>query len=139
MAKISKTAFKPGVSGNPAGKPKGARNHTTRAVLALLDDGVLAVTKAVLEAAKQGDLAACRIVLERIIPPCRERPVDISLPGTGSAQGCSDAQNAILQAVGAGDLLPGEGVALAGIVENRRRSVETFELEQRIANLENKK
>ncbi len=25
-------AFKPGESGNPAGKPKGAKNHTTRAI-----------------------------------------------------------------------------------------------------------
>ena len=29
--------FKPGKSGNPAGKPKGSRNATTRAMEALLD------------------------------------------------------------------------------------------------------
>ncbi len=130
--------FKPGMSGNPKGKPKGARNHTTRAVLALLEDGVLEVTKSVLEAAKQGDLAACRLVLERIIPPSKERPISIDLPSTESVLGCSNAQDAILQAVGTGDLLPGEGVALAGIVENRRRSIESVELEQRISALEGK-
>ena len=131
--------FKPGVSGNPKGKPKGARNHTTRAVLALLEGGVLEVTKSVLDAAKGGDLAACRLVLERIIPPSKERPVSIDLPSTGSVQGCSDAQDAILQAVGVGDLLPGEGATLAAIIENRRRSIETVELESRITVLEQKK
>ena len=37
---------------------------------------------------------------------------------------------------GAGDLLPSEGAVLAGIVENRRRSIETVELESRITALE---
>jgi hypothetical protein len=41
--------------------------------------------------------------------------------------------------VGAGDLLPGEGTALAGMVEARRKAVETLELEQRISALESKK
>jgi hypothetical protein len=47
-------------------------------------------------------------------------------------------QNAILQAVAAGDLLPGEAATLAGIVEARRKAVETQELEQRITALEKK-
>lgn len=136
--KLPSTAFKPGQSGNPRGKPKGARNHTTRAVLELLESGVLDVTKAVLTAAKKGDLTACRLVLERIIPPSKERPVTIALPTTATAQGCCEAQNAILAAVGSGDLLPGEGVALAGIVENHRRAIETKELERRIATIEEK-
>lgn len=34
------TAFKPGQSGNPAGKPRGARNHATRAILNLIEGGL---------------------------------------------------------------------------------------------------
>ena len=45
----------------------------------------------------------------------------------------------ILQAVAAGDLLPGEAATLAGIVEGRRKALETQELEQRIAILESTK
>ena len=136
--KKTSTRFQPGRSGNPKGKPKGARNHTTRAVLELLEGGVLEVTRAVLTAARRGDLAACRLVLERIIPPSKERPVSIELPNTDSAQGCADAANAILKAVGAGDLLPGEAAILSSITENRRKSIETVELEGRIATLEGK-
>lgn len=134
--KAPATAFKPGQSGNPAGKPKGARNHATRSILKLIDGGAEEITRAVIDAAKGGDMAAARFILERIVPSAKERPVSLKLPDTSTADGCSEAQSAILQAVGMGELLPGEGATLAGIVENRRRSIETLELEERITALE---
>lgn len=137
--KAPATAFKPGQSGNPAGKPKGARNHATRAILKLIEGGAEEITIAVLDAAKGGDMGAARFILERIAPPLRERPVSIDLPDIGTAAGIAEAQAAILQAVGSGELLPGEGATLAGIVENRRRAIETIELELRITALEEKK
>ena len=131
-------AWKKGQSGNAAGKPKGATNHATRLVMGLMESGAAEVTKVIIEAAKGGDLAAAKMVLERLAPPMRERPISIDLPATENVQGCADAADAVLQAVSSGDLLPGEGVALAGIVENRRRSIETLELEARITTLEQK-
>ena len=132
-------AWKKGQSGNIGGKPKGAINHATRLVMGLMESGAADVAKVIIDAAKGGDLAAAKMVLERLAPPMRERPIRIGLPATVSAQGCSEAQDAILQAVGAGDLLPGEGATLAGIIENRRKAIETVELEQRITALEGKK
>jgi len=66
----------------------------------------------------------------------RGRPVALDLPDTSTVAGVSEAQQAILQAVGSGDLLPGEGTALARIVEARRKALETVELEQHITALE---
>lgn len=129
-------AFKPGQSGNPAGKPKGARNHATRAILKLIEGGAEEITRTVLDAAKGGDMGAARFILERIVPAAKERPVSVALPDVTSAAGIADAQAAILQAVASGDLLPGEGNVLAGIVEARRKALETLELEQRISALE---
>lgn len=129
-------AWKPGQSGNPKGKPMGSRNKATAMVLNLMEGSAAEITQAVLDAAKGGDLSAAKMVLERLAPPMRERPISIDLPDTGTAEGCATAQGAILCAVGAGDLLPGEGATLAGIVENHRRSIETTELEQRITALE---
>lgn len=131
-------AFRPGQSGNPAGKPKGARNHATRAVLELMEGGAEEITRAILTAAKDGDMAAARFVLERIAPPLRERPISIDLPAIDTADGIAAAQSAILQAVGIGDLLPGEAATLAGIVENRRKAIETQELSARLEELERK-
>ena len=129
-------AWKKGQSGNPKGKPQGTRNKATSMVLQLMEGSAEDITKAVLDAAKGGDLMAARLVLERLAPPMRERPINIDLPDTATAQGCADAANAVLQAVGVGDLLPGEGATLAGIIENRRRAIETIDLENRITTLE---
>jgi hypothetical protein len=58
--------FKPGKSGNPSGKPKGARNKTTLAMEKLLDDDAATITSKAIELAKNGDLTALRLCLERI-------------------------------------------------------------------------
>lgn len=131
--------WKKGESGNPTGKPAGARNKATVMVQSIMERGAQEIAEAVVGLAKEGDLSAARLVLERLLPPAKERPIALTLPDTGSAEGIAQAQAAILQAVAAGDLLPGEGTALAGIVEARRKAVETHELEQRISALEGKK
>ena len=105
-------------------------------VLALMEGGAEEITQAVVAAAKKGDLAAARLVIERLAPPLRERPLSLPLPDTRTASGVSEAQQAILDAVGGGEILPGEGTALAGILEARRKALETVELEQRISALE---
>lgn len=126
--------FKPG---NP-GRPKGSRHKTTLAMMALLEGEAEAITRTCIDAAKAGDMTAIRLVLERLLPPVKERPVRLSLPDVSSATGVAEAQGAILQAVAAGEILPGEATALTGIVESRRRAIETAELEARIAALEDK-
>jgi hypothetical protein len=57
---MTATTFKPGQSGNPAGKPRGSRNRTTLAVEALLDGEAETLTRKAIELAKAGDLAALR-------------------------------------------------------------------------------
>ena len=131
--------WKKGQSGNPTGKPAGARNKATVMVQSIMERGAKEITEAVVGLAKEGDLSAARLVLERLLPPAKERPISLALPSTDTAGGIAEAQQAILQAVAAGDLLLGEGMALAGIVEVRRKAVETHELEQRISALEGKK
>jgi hypothetical protein len=131
--------WKPGQSGNPKGRPRGSRNRVTLVALAAMEDGADAIARKVVDLAKAGDISAARLVLERLIPPAKERPVFLELPSTETAEGIAQAQAAILQAVAAGDLLPGEAATLAGIVEARRKAVETLELEQRITALESKK
>lgn len=133
---LPRTAFKPGTSGNPRGKPRGTLNKATHAVLALLEGEADAITRVCIEAAKQGDMTAVRLILERLAPPARERPVNITLPNTSTIVGVSEAQAAIVQAVAVGDLMPGEAATLANIIEARRKSLESLELEARISALE---
>ena len=72
--------FNPGQSGNPQGRPKGARNKTTVATEQLLDGEAEAITKKAIELAKSGDLAAIRICMDRIVPPRKDRPVPFLIP-----------------------------------------------------------
>lgn len=131
-------AWKKGQSGNPAGKKPGSRNKATQLVLAMMEGGAEQITQTIIDAAKAGDLSAARLVLERLAPPMRERPITLDLPATDTANGISTAQAAILQAAADGELLPGEAATLAGILESRRKAYETQELESRITALEEK-
>jgi hypothetical protein len=128
--------FKPGQSGNPAGKPKGARNHATRAVLALLDGEAEALTRRAVNMALGGDTTALRLCLERLAPPAKDRPISVSLPSLTNAQGASDAMAAVVTAMASGDISPSEAAVVAGVVETYRRTLETNELDRRITELE---
>lgn len=63
--------FKTGQSGNPGGRPKGVLNKATLASQTLLDGEAEAMTRKVVELAKDGNLAALRLCLERLLPPGR--------------------------------------------------------------------
>lgn len=133
------TGWKPGQSGNPRGKKPGTRHRATTMVLALLETGAKEITEAVISAAKAGDIAAAKLVLDRLCPPARERHIALPcLPDTSTAAGISAASVAVLEAVSSGELTPGEGATLSGILEARRKALETEELEARIAALEAK-
>lgn len=121
------------------GKPRGAKNRATKLAMELLECGIEDVAGVVVEAARGGDLMAARIVLDKLIPSAKERRIELpAFPDTATAAGVSQAQQHLLEAVAAGDITPGEANTLSGIVEARRKAIETQELEARIAALESK-
>ena len=121
--------------GNP-GKPKGARHKATQAALALLDGEAEALTRQAVTMALSGDGAALRLCMERIAPPRKDAPVAFALPPMQSARDAAKAAGAVLDAVASGDLTPTEGAHIMGLVETYRRTLETSELEARVATLE---
>lgn len=121
--------------GNP-GRPRGARHKATRAALALLDGEAEALTRQAVTMALGGDGAALRLCLERIAPPRRDAPVTFDLPRMETARDAAKAAGAVLEAVAEGDLTPTEGAHIMGLVETFRRTLETSELEARVAALE---
>ena len=131
--------FKPGQSGNPRGKPPGTRNRTTLAIEALLEGEAEAITRKAVEAALSGDMAAIRLVLDRVCPPRRSRPIQIELPQITDAASVDAAQSALLSATAAGDLHLEDAAAFSSMLDARRRSIETSELEARIDALEKSK
>lgn len=125
-----------GTSGNPAGKRKGTRHRATLLMEKLLAADAEAVVAVVIDAARMGDMTAARIVIDRLLPPAKDRPVVIELPDTSTATGCEAAQAAIVAAVAAGSVTPSEGAAISELIEARRRAIETSELVRRMEAIE---
>jgi hypothetical protein len=121
------------------GRPAGARNRTTMAVLELLEGQAEALTQRAVELALGGDTVALRLCLERVAPARKDNPVQFKLPQMTSARDAAEAAAAVLEAVSLGDLTPTEGAQVMGLVDSYRRTIEVTELEARVAALEGTK
>ena len=128
--------WRKGESGNVKGRPPGARNRSTVAAETLLDGQARGLTQACINRALAGDSVALRLCLERILPPRKDRPIRVGLPPIVKAADVPQALAAVLESVSVGELTPDEGVRLAQVIEQIRKSIETAELENRIARLE---
>ena len=132
MSEKKATQWKPGQTGNPKGRPPGI-SAITRLRESLASD-VPEILSALVLAAKGGDVAAAKLILERVLPSLKptEQTQALSLPdGTLTEQG-----RAVLASVAAGQLAPGQGAALLGAIGTLARVTEIDELTARIAALE---
>ena len=128
--------FQPGQSGNPAGRPTGARHKTTLAIENLLDGEAEDLTRKVIEKAKEGDMVALKLCLDRIAPVRKGRPVPLNLPEIESAADLGNAGAAVGKALTEGELSPEEAVSVMSMLDGMKKLYETTELEQRITALE---
>ena len=124
--------WKPGESGNPAGRTPGSGDVAkVRAAIAAHIPELLA---AMMQRALDGDVGAARLLLERTVAPLKatELAQPLNLPlGTLTEQG-----RAVMAAVSAGELAPGQGAALVGALGALARVAEVDELAARVAELE---
>ena len=128
--------FRPGESGNPAGKPRGTRNRATRLLDRMAETDAADVLQTVIDRAKGGDMAAAGLLMSRIWPPRKGRPVEFEIPPLTTASDLVAALSSLIQAVASGFLTPDEGQAVASVLETQRKAIEIFELEARVARLE---
>ena len=128
--------FKKGVSGNPAGKPKGARHRATIMVEQMMEGDADSIVRAVIGAAQGGDMVAARLVLERIAPVRKGRLVSLPLPSIENVAGVMAALNVVVENMAGGELTPDEASVIAGVLEVKRRAIESEEFETRLRALE---
>ena len=84
----------------------------------------------------EGDTAAMKICMDRLVPPRKSRPITIQLPDTKTAVGVADAQSTVVKTVAEGELTIEEGLVLSNILEARRKSIESSEFDTRLNKLE---
>jgi len=94
--------FRPGHSGNPAGRPKGARNKASIIAEAKIEEKFGAVIDKLIERALDGNVSALRFCAGRVLP--ERPPVEISLAGVRTTEAALEVSEALFDAVAAGDL-----------------------------------
>ena len=115
--------FEPGQSGNPNGRPKGARNVVTRALEALFEGQAEALGAKAVEKALEGDSTMLRALLSTLVPP-RERTVEFELPKIESAADALKASS------------PHEATEIMALISTHVRTIEVAELEVGVTALE---
>jgi hypothetical protein len=131
----AKTRGRPFKPGNP-GKPQGARHHMTLLAEQLMADDVEAVVAKVVKAAKAGSMPAAKLILDRVAPPRKGRPMTIALPDVSTPSGVTTALAAVVKAMADGMISTDEAAAVAGVIEMQRRAIETEQIEARLLAIE---
>lgn len=118
--------FKPGQSGNPAGRPKGARDRKNVVAAEFAKEGS-AIARVVVEKAKGGDMSAAALVLQRLSPPLRPQAEKVTFDFDPNAP-IAEQGTSIMRAVADGDIDPDTGKMLLDMLAAHLglRDVETF-------------
>lgn len=127
--------WKPGESGNPRGRMAGSGK--LQALRAALSEHVPAIVEQLVIAARRGDTAAAKLILDRCLPTLKpaEQPLTIGMPAGGTL---TEQGRAVLCAVAAGEIAPGQAAQLLSAMGTLSKIVELDDLAARITALEDK-
>jgi len=131
--KKKRGSWKPGQSGNPAGRPPGVGEVSK--LRAAIGERVPELLAALMTKALEGDVGAARLLLERAIAPLKgiEQAVTLQLPNDGTLTAKAAA---VLSAAAAGELAPGQAAQLIAALGTLAKICEVDELAARITALE---
>jgi len=128
--------FAKGTSGNPAGRPPRSRNKATLLMEALLEGESEQLTRKAIELASGGDIHALRLCLDRLLPPRKDRTIQLSLHPIENVEQVSSAMSTVVEAIGEGRITPTEGEILANILAVQNNVLTNGDLERRVERLE---
>jgi hypothetical protein len=114
-----------GTSGNPRGRPLGT--YQIGKLRAALAEHVPDIIEARVKSAKQGDAAAAKLVLERVVPPLRAEELPVSLEGFAGSRTALVA--AVVEALANGQLDTARGGRLIALLT-------PSELDERVTRIE---
>jgi hypothetical protein len=120
--------------GNP-GRPRGARNKRTMLVESWLGDKAEALTDKLMEIALNGDSAALRFCVARLLGPRRDHPVEFEVPEISTAADALKAARAVLGACAEGSLSPRDANEVVDLI-SKIRTLEVGDFEARLTELE---
>jgi len=86
--------------------------------------------------AKEGDMAALRLCLDRLCAPLRPTDRLVTIEGMADAKELSDKGELVLVNTAKGEITPSEAQHLMTAISSQARIIEVDELERRVAELE---
>jgi hypothetical protein len=116
--------FQPGQSGNPGGRPPGSLNRKTLAAQEAMIERAQELIDSVVDRAKNGDSAAMRAAMERLVPTGRNRRVAIDLPVIKTPEDAELALSVVTDELAAGNLTISEASALINLIDRMLRVAE---------------
>lgn len=123
--------FKSGESGNPKGRPPGLT--TANKIRHEIQESLPSILETVVKAAQSGDMAACKLILDRVCPTIKPVALPISLPTDGTLV---DQGNAVIQATLTGQIPPDIGAQLITALSNQGKLIDLEELADRLKRIE---
>lgn len=123
--------FQKGKSGNPSGRPKDKTAATLlrKSIAEEMPD----VLSKLVELAKAGDVAAAKVLLDRVCPTLKAQAMPVCLPVNGSL---AEQGSEVIRATLAGYIPPDVGSQLITALAAQAKIVEVEELATRIGELE---
>jgi len=130
--KIRGRPFQPG---NP-GRPPGSKNRVTRLVEQLISGDAEALSRRMIELAKQGNVRCLEYCLDRLLPKRSGRPLDLQLPSINDMRDVRAAMAAITTKVNNGDVTAEEAAHLVRWFEAYAQIITTHDILVRLEALE---
>jgi len=129
----NKNLFKPGQSGNPKGRPKD--KTPVFQLRKAITDAMPDILEQLVEQAKAGDVAAAKVLIDRVCSPLKPQAMPINLPINGTL---ADQGAEIIRATMAGQIPPDIGSQLISTLAAQSKIIEIDELTKRVEALERK-
>jgi hypothetical protein len=121
--------------GNP-GRPPGAKNRVTQILEQRAEGQAEELFEKVWKGALDGNVRCQQLLLDRIWPPRRAQPINVTMPRINNAQDALAAIASICKTLGEGGLTPDETTALSSVVGRSIQVIELQDVERRLAALE---
>jgi len=109
--------FVKGQSGNPAGRPLGARNKANLALEEALSAEGADLASRIIEHAKLANPAAMRLCMDRMMPKLTGRPVAVALPPASTPDYARAAVDVVIRELADGEITISEANGLLGLIE----------------------
>ena len=108
---------------------------------AVSPEHITAIVRRAVRSALEGNLAAAKLVLERVCgraPDAKSdsEPLGLTLPNLKTSAGCTAAIDKVVEAITAGTVDVATAKVLLDAVHARLKAIEVTDLEQRLADLE---